>query len=251
MYYCKTRYYVLQWGRWLNADNTKYLDLKQFNKSNLYAYCFNNPINVCDDNSNLPTWAKWAIGGYLIVASITISIATAGLGSAFGIALGGSLIADIAGGAIAGALMGTITSAITSMGVQIIKNDIDGIDWKEVGRSALIGGISGAIAGGIFGGVNHFYSHKKNAESVAKLNSAKDRLNKAFNALKNIKDFVGKPFENSNIVNEMAKCIVNLDKAYINYIATKATYDIVIFASKLGFLVAENIVSNEIAKWFE
>jgi hypothetical protein len=39
--------------------------------------------------------------------------------------------------------------------------------------------------------------------------------------------------------------------AYINYIATKATYDIVIFASKLGFLVAENIVSNEIAKWFE
>ena len=147
--------------------------------------------------------------------------------------------------------MGTITSAITSMGVQIIQNDIDGIDWKEVGRSALIGGISGAIAGGIFGGVNHFYSHKKIAESVAKLNSAKDRLNKAFNTLKNIKDFVGKPFENSNIVNEMAKCIVNLDKAYINYVISNATYDIVVFASKVGFLVAENIVSNEIAKWFE
>lgn len=90
MYYCKTRYYVLQWGRWLNADSTKYLDLKQFNKSNLYAYCFNNPINVCDDNGNLPTWAKWAIGGYLIVASITISIATDGLGGALGVALGAS-----------------------------------------------------------------------------------------------------------------------------------------------------------------
>ena len=147
--------------------------------------------------------------------------------------------------------MGTITSAITNAGVQIVKNDIDGIDWKEVCRFALIGGVSGTIAGGIFGGVSHFYSSDTVAKSVAKLNSAKDRLNKAFNALKNIKDFVGKLFENSNIVNEMAKCIVNLDKAYINYIATKATYDIVIFASKLGFLVAENIVSNEIAKWFE
>ena len=168
-----------------------------------------------------------------------------------GVALGGFLIADIAGGAIAGALMGTITSAITNVGVQIIKNDIDGIDWKEVGRSALIGGISGAIAGGIFGCVSHFYSHKTIAESVVKLNSAKDRLNKAFNTLKNIKDFVGKPFENSNIVNCIANCVVNLDKAYINYVISKATYDIVVFASKLGFLVAENIVSNEIAKWFE
>ena len=147
--------------------------------------------------------------------------------------------------------MGTTTSALTSVGVQIIKNDIDGIDWKEVGRSALIGGISGAIAGAIFGGVSYKYSAEKIAESVAKLNSAKDRLNKAFNTLKNIKNFIDKPFGNSNIVNEMAKCIVNLDKAYINYVISNATYDIVVFASKVGFLVAENIVSNEIAKWFE
>ena len=44
--------------------------------------------------------------------------------------------------------MGTITSAITNVGVQIVKNDIDGIDWKEVCRSALIGEVSGTIAGG-------------------------------------------------------------------------------------------------------
>ena len=251
MYYCKTRYYVPQWGRWLNSDSTKYLDFKQFNKSNLYAYCFNNPINAWDDNGNLPTWAKWVIGGYLIEASITITIATAGLGSAFGIALGGSLIADIAGGAIAGALMGTITSAITNVGVQIIQNDIDGIDWKEVGRSALIGGISGAIAGAIFGGVNFAYKSNEVAKSVVKLNSAEDRLNKAFNALKNIKNFIDKPFENSNIVNEMAKCIVNLDKAYINYVISKATCTIVELAVDVCYFVAENIVSNEIAKWFE
>lgn len=89
------------------------------------------------------------------------------------------------------------------------------------------------------------------AKSVAKLNSAKDRLNKAFNALKNIKDFVGKPFENSNIVNEMAKCIVNLNKAYINYVTVNATCTIVELAVDVCYFVAENIVSNEIAKWFE
>ena len=210
MYYFEIRYYVPQWGRWLNADSTKYLDFKQFNKSNLYAYCFNNPINACDDNGNLPTWAKWAIGGTLIVVAIAISIATAGIGYA-GLAaiiakqLGGTLIAHIAGGAIAGAIVGTTTSALTSIGTQIIQNDIDGIDWKEVGRSALIGGISGAIAGGIFGGVNFAYKSNEVAKSVVKLNSAKDRLNKAFNALKNIKNFIDKPFGNSNIVNEIAK----------------------------------------------
>lgn len=147
--------------------------------------------------------------------------------------------------------MGTITSAITNVGVQIVKNDIDGIDWKEVCRSALIGGVSGTIAGAIFGGVSHFYSSDTVAKSVAKLNLAKDRLNKAFNALKNIKDFVGKPFENSNIVNEMAKCIVNLNKAYINYVTVNATCTIVELAVDVCYFVAENIVSNEIAKWFE
>ena len=35
MYYCKTRYYVPSWGRWLNADSTKYLDFKQLNKCKL------------------------------------------------------------------------------------------------------------------------------------------------------------------------------------------------------------------------
>lgn len=69
--------------------------------------------------------------------------------------------------------------------------------------------------------------------------------------LKNIKDFVGKPFENSNIVNETAKCIVNLNKAYINYVTVNATCTIVELAVDVCYFVAENIVSNEIAKWFE
>lgn len=182
--YYKTRYYVPLWGRWLNADSTKYLEFKQLNRCNLFLYCYNNPINACDESGNLPTWAKWLLGGALILVSVAITVATGGLASAIGTALGGGLVANIAGGAIAGVVVGAATSAITNIGTQIIQKDVDEIDWKEVGYSALIGGAAGAISGGIFGGIHHAYSESKIAESVAKLSSAENRLNTAFNPLK-------------------------------------------------------------------
>ena len=49
----------------------------------------------------------------------------------------------------------------------------------------------------------------------------------------------------------MAKCIVNLNKAYINYVTVNATCTTVELAVDVCYFVAENIVSNEIAKWFE
>lgn len=251
MYYCKTRYYVPSWGRWLNADSTKYLDFKQLNKCNLFTYCYNNPINTCDESGNLPTWAKWLLGGTLILASVAITVATGGLGGAIATALGGGLVANIAGGAIAGAVVGAATSAITNIGTQIIQKDVDEIDWKEVGYSALIGGAAGAISGGIFGGIHHAYSESKIAESVAKLSSAENRLNTAFNPLKNIKSYIGKPFGNAKIINEMANVFANYNSAYINYISSKVTYSFVMLAAKVGYFVAESIANEAITKWFE
>lgn len=46
MYYCKTRYYVPQWGRWLSADSIEYLKPESINKLNLYTYANNNPVCV-------------------------------------------------------------------------------------------------------------------------------------------------------------------------------------------------------------
>lgn len=251
MYYCKTRYYVPSWGRWLNADSIKYLDFKQLNKCNLFTYCYNNPINTCDESGNLPTWAKWLLGGALILASVAITVATAGLGGAIAGALGGGLVANIVGGAIAGAVVGTATSALTNIGTQIIQKDVDEIDWKEVGYSALIGGAAGAISGGIFGGIHYAYSESKIAESVAKLSSAENRLNTAFNPLKNIKSYIGKPFGNAKIINEIANVFANYNSAYINYISSKVTYSFVILAAKVGYFVAESIANEAITKWFE
>lgn len=48
MYYCKSRYYVPKWCRWLNADSIEDLDPSSINGLNLYSYCGNDPINRYD-----------------------------------------------------------------------------------------------------------------------------------------------------------------------------------------------------------
>ena len=43
-YYCKSRYYVPEWCRWLNADSPAYLKPYSATGNNLFAYCENNPV---------------------------------------------------------------------------------------------------------------------------------------------------------------------------------------------------------------
>ncbi len=50
MYYCKSRYYVPQWCRWLTADSIDYLDPASIVGLNLYAYCYNDPISKGSNN---------------------------------------------------------------------------------------------------------------------------------------------------------------------------------------------------------
>ena len=48
MFYCKSRYYVPNLCRWLNADNATFIQEDKINRLNLYSYCMNNPILYCD-----------------------------------------------------------------------------------------------------------------------------------------------------------------------------------------------------------
>lgn len=64
------------------------------------------------------------------------------------------------------------------------------------------------------------------ADYLSDLSSAQSRLDNAFNPLKNIRNYVGKPSWNSSIINELANCITNFNKAYINYINAKINYQI-------------------------
>ena len=86
------------------------------------------------------------------------------------------------------------------------------------------------------------------ADYLSDLTSAESRLNNAFNPLKNIRNYVGKPFGNSNIINEIANCISNYNNAYINYINAKINYQIFYYGMEAIYFILESIVSDEISK---
>ena len=56
LYYLRSRYYNTTWSRFVNSD--KYLNLKEGYEidggANLFSYCLNNPINLTDNDGNLP-----------------------------------------------------------------------------------------------------------------------------------------------------------------------------------------------------
>ena len=52
MYYCKSRFYVPKWRRWLNSDSINYLEPQNITCLNLFAYCNNNPVMYVDENGN-------------------------------------------------------------------------------------------------------------------------------------------------------------------------------------------------------
>lgn len=79
MYYCKSRYYVPLWGRWLNADNPNYLSFDQINGSNAFSYCGNNPVMGIDKYGKF--WFELctiAVGAICGMVSCAVSAAITG-----------------------------------------------------------------------------------------------------------------------------------------------------------------------------
>ena len=70
LYYCNSRYYNPEWGRWLNADSVNYLDPGSTNGLNLYAYCGNNPVMGYDPNGTFFI----TIGVLLVIAKVVATI---------------------------------------------------------------------------------------------------------------------------------------------------------------------------------
>ena len=53
MYYCNSRYYNPEWGRWIQPDGVKYLEPNNINGLNLYSYANNNPIGIAYRSSSV------------------------------------------------------------------------------------------------------------------------------------------------------------------------------------------------------
>lgn len=73
MYYCHTRYYVPEWGRWLCQDSIQFIEHYQIDKLNLHSYCGNNPISRFDLTGsswssfwkNVGNWFKKTFSGFV------------------------------------------------------------------------------------------------------------------------------------------------------------------------------------------
>ena len=105
LYYLKSRYYDPETGRFLNADDISVLDTTSNypNGLNLYAYCFNDPVNACDDEGNMANWLKWLIGGLAFVGAVALTVLSGGSLAPVFIGMGISII----GG---GLIQGTMTA---------------------------------------------------------------------------------------------------------------------------------------------
>ena len=58
LYYLNSRYYDPANSRWINADNRISGIGGSIQGYNLFAYCFNNPVNMSDSSGHWPRWIK-------------------------------------------------------------------------------------------------------------------------------------------------------------------------------------------------
>ena len=122
LYYLQSRYYDPKVGRWINTDISETLtaDFENFAQYNLFAYCFNNPVNLSDETGTWPSWAKKVVAAVAVVAVVAavaaVTVATAGAGTAAAvIAVGAAKGAAI--GMVSGAAMGGCDGGSKSLGV--------------------------------------------------------------------------------------------------------------------------------------
>ena len=118
LYYLNARYYNPEWRRFISPDDTSYLDPESVNGLNLYAYCYNDPVNYADPSGNF------------VISAATLST-----------------IVWAAKSMVVGLVVGAAIGAGFEIGVQINENGWDPATWnlQSIGIAALGGGLSGLI----------------------------------------------------------------------------------------------------------
>ena len=152
-YYVSSRYYDPEIGRWINADNVIAGvggDLKGYN---LFAYCFNNPVNMDDQAGNWPKWikntVKWVAKNVVkpVVKTVQKTLSKVDLTYSTGVNVSGTPSAWIFNGQI-------------------------GVSMDTKGNVAIQASGGGGITGGDPGISITRYQSVTNAPNIDKLNDA-------------------------------------------------------------------------------
>ena len=160
-YYVSSRYYDPEVGRWINADSA-IGQIGNVQSTNMFSYCFNNPVNMSDPSGNWPKWATKLVAAVAVVAVVAavaaVTVATAGAGTA---------IAAVAVGAAKGAAIGFAVGAASGAAIGYATTGTLEGTLNGMADGALSGSISGAITGGVNG-----YSNYSSAANFLKSNGA-------------------------------------------------------------------------------
>ena len=145
LYYLQSRYYDPVVGRFINADAKIAGVSDSVQGFNLFAYCFNNPVNMQDENGN---WPKWLTGALDIVsgacqviggAAIAAAASWTGVGAVAGVAI------MLNGAAQMGAGMGKIINDVTQSET-LPEDNLIKENFELVGE--IVGGEKGREVGG-------------------------------------------------------------------------------------------------------
>ena len=172
LYYLETRYYDPETGRFISADNTKYLEPEVISGLNLYAYCYNNPVIYRDSTGNSAEVVGVILIGALIglISGVTFAAfdyaiklktdeefswrkfgAKVAEGAVSGTISGAFSSGGILGGAIGGFLGGLSGSLTESL---FLGEDLSSFtEWSGIITDAVFGAAGGALGGLIAGPV--------------------------------------------------------------------------------------------------
>ncbi len=150
LYYVSSRYYDPEIGRWINADipETLTADFESITQYNLFAYCFNNPVNISDETGTWPSWiTKLAIGIGAIVVGAAVVAATAATGGAAA-AFVGAAVAGVKAAAVSGAI-----GAAVGAGTRAVSHRVSTGGWSGADKAAVAGAVDGFANGFMTGGI--------------------------------------------------------------------------------------------------
>ena len=124
-YYLNTRYYDAVIGRFINADGIVAGNAGALQGYNLYAYCFNNPVNLTDSEGNWPKWMKKAVAVVAVALVVTVAVVAATTIVSTG------AVTALTSGAITGAFI-VAAEVIQVTDLQIEKSKEDGDSTDEI-----------------------------------------------------------------------------------------------------------------------
>ena len=143
MYYLQSRYYDVEIRRFISADKLEglFLELENLMQYNLFAYCFDTPINMSDADGKWPGFSvvsKIIIGSVAVAAGVAATVLTCGTAAAVPALIGSVKLAA------AGAAIGAGISATEHL---IKEGSTEGL-----GKAMLDGAATGYMAGGLVAG---------------------------------------------------------------------------------------------------